>query len=85
MDTKLTLKFDKQVVEKAKEYASKNNKSLSRIIESYLQLLTSKEKTEDAEEIVVSDFVKSLSIKTNIPADFDYKKEYGDYLNEKHK
>lgn len=85
MDTKLTLKFDKQVVEKAKEYASKNNKSLSRIIESYLQLLTSKEKTEDAEEIVISDFVKGLSIKTNLPADFDYKKEYGDYLNEKHK
>lgn len=85
MDAKLTLKFDKQIVEKAKEYASKNNKSLSRIIESYLQLLTSKEKTEDVEEIAVSDFVKSLSIKTNLPADFDYKKEHGDHLNEKYK
>lgn len=85
MDAKLTLKFDKKVVEKAKEYASKNNKSLSRIIESYLQLLTSKEKAEDTEEIVVSDFVKSLSIKTSLPADFDYKKDYGDYLNEKYK
>ncbi|MFY0482259.1 DUF6364 family protein [Flavobacterium sp. PLA-1-15] len=85
MDAKLTLKFDKQIVEKAKEYASKNNKSLSRIIESYLQLLTSKEKTEDTEEIAISDFVKSLSIKTNVPSDLDYKKEYGDYLNEKYK
>ncbi|RZK12690.1 MAG: hypothetical protein EOO46_02255 [Flavobacterium sp.] len=85
MDAKLTLKFDKRIVEKAKEYASKNNKSLSRIIESYLQLLTSKEKTEDVEEIAVSDFVKSLSIKTNLPADFDYKKEHSDHLNEKYK
>lgn len=82
MDAKLTLKFDKQVVEKAKEYASKHNKSLSRIIESYLQLLTSK--TEEQEEIVVSDFVKGLSIKTNLSTDFDYKKEYGNHLTEKY-
>jgi hypothetical protein len=85
MDADLTLKFDKQVVENAKQYAIKNNKSLSRIIESYLKLLTSKEKNNDAEEIVITDFIKSLSIKTDLPADYNYKKDYGDYLSEKYK
>ena len=37
MDTKLTLKLDKTVIEKAKEYAESHQKSLSRMIESYLQ------------------------------------------------
>lgn len=85
MDAKLTLKFDKQVVENAKQYALKNNKSLSRIIESYLKLLTSKEKNNDAEEIVITDFVKSLSVKTDLPAGYNYKEDYGDYLSEKYK
>lgn len=85
MDANLTLKFDKQVVENAKQYAIKNNKSLSRIIESYLKLLTSKEKNNDAKEIVITDFIKSLSIKTDLPADYNYKEDYGDYLSEKYK
>lgn len=85
MDAKLTLKFDKQVVENAKQYAVKNNKSLSRIIESYLKLLTSAEKNNDAEEIVITDFVKSLSVKTELPPDYNYKEDYGNYLSEKYK
>lgn len=85
MDAKLTLKFDKQVVENAKEYAVKNNKSLSRIIESYLKLLTSQEKNNDVEEIVITDFVKSLSVKTDLPIDYNYKEDYNNYLSEKHK
>lgn len=85
MDAKLTLKFDKQVVENAKEYAVKNNKSLSRIIESYLKLLTSQEKNSDAEEIIITDFVKSLSIKADLPVNYNYKEEYSHYLNEKYK
>jgi len=85
MDANLTLKFDKQVVENAKQYAIKNNKSLSRISESYLKLLTSKEKNNDAKEIVITDFIKSLSIKTDLPADYNYKEDYGDYLSEKYK
>ena len=85
MDAKLTLKFDKQVVENAKKYAVKNNKSLSRIIESYLKLLTSKEKNEDVEEIIITDFVKSLSIKVELPTEYNYKEDYSDYLNKKYK
>jgi hypothetical protein len=39
MDVNLALKLDKLVIEKAKEYASCNKRSLSRIIESYLRSL----------------------------------------------
>jgi predicted HicB family RNase H-like nuclease len=33
METKLTLKLDKTVSETAKQYAEKNNRSLSRLVE----------------------------------------------------
>ncbi len=32
MDTKLTLKLDKDVIDRAKEYAASNKRSLSRIL-----------------------------------------------------
>ena len=85
MDAKLTLKFDEQVVEKAKKYAATHKRSLSRIIESYLQTLTSEENDANVEEIQISSFVKSLSVKSNLPADFDYKKEISDHYTEKYK
>lgn len=85
MDTKLTLKLDKSVIEKAKQYASEKNRSLSAIIESYLKSLTSESNNRELEEIKITPFVKSLSFKSGIPADLDYKKELGDYYSEKYK
>ena len=85
MDTKLTLKLDKHVIEKAKKYAASRNRSLSRIIESYLKSLTIREETKDKEEIEISPFVKSIATGVNIPGDIDYKKEYSNYLTEKYK
>jgi plasmid stability protein len=86
MDTKLTLKLDKNVIEKAKIYAARHKHSLSFMVENYLKAVTSTEKTEANEEIKISDFVKSISIGNGeIPADFDYKKARQDYLVEKYK
>jgi hypothetical protein len=85
MDTKLTLKLDKFVIDKAKEYASTHKRSLSRIIESYLRSLINKNGPKDSDDIEISPFVKSLATGVNIPEDFDYKKEYGDYLTQKYK
>lgn len=84
MDAKLTLTLNKQLIEKAKKYALRNNKSLSQIVELHLRLLTSKEEIDEMEEVVISNFVKSLTIQTNLSAGLDYKKEYKDYLNEKY-
>jgi len=85
MDTKLTLKLDKLVIERAKSYASSHNRSLSRIIESYLKSLVNQNDSEDNDEIKISPFVKSMTTGVNIPADLDYKKEYSNYLTEKYK
>ena len=82
MNTKLTLKLDQEIIEKAKNYASSKKMSLSRIVEAYLQSLTSK---DDTSEFEISPFVKSIATGTEIPTDLDVKKEYSDYLVEKHK
>ncbi|CAM3024194.1 hypothetical protein SAMN05444143_11915 [Flavobacterium succinicans] len=82
MDTKLTLKLDQEIIEKAKHYASEKKISLSRIVENYLNSLTSDKENND---IQISPFVKSLSSGIEIPADYDYKKDRADYLEQKHK
>ncbi len=85
MDTKLTLKLDKFVIEQAKEYASSNKRSLSRIIESYLKSLINIDKNKDESDIEISPFVKSMSTGIKIPADLDYKSEILNHLEDKHK
>lgn len=81
MDTKLTLRLDDRVIERAKTYARSHKISLSKMIESYLDSLTSKK----VEEASITPLVESLSGVIDLPADFDYKKEYGSYLEEKYK
>lgn len=83
MDAKLTLKLDKLVIDKAKDYAASQNRSLSRIIESYLQSLIEKEPTE-SDDIEISSFVKSMKSGVKIPADLDPKKAYSEYLSAKY-
>jgi len=78
----LTLKLNKGVIEKAKKYASNKKMSLSRIIEAYLQSLTSENENSEFE---ISPFVQSIATGVEIPADLDYKQEYSDFLMEKYK
>ena len=85
MDAKLTLKLDKMVIDRAKEYAKKHQRSLSRMIESYLRSLTASKDSSSIDGIEISSFVKSMSTGVNIPSDLDYKKEYANYLDEKYK
>lgn len=85
MDTKLTLKLDKFIIDKAKEYASSHKRSLSRLIETYLKSLVNNDSSSKNDEFEISPFVKSLSTGVKIPADFDYKKSYRDHLSEKYK
>jgi len=85
MDAKLTLKLDKLVIDKAKAYASSHQRSLSRLIESYLKSLIDKEYKQVDNDIEISPFVKSMQTGVKFPADLDYKQEYADYLAEKYK
>ena len=44
MKTTLNLRFDKDIIEDAKKYASKRQTSVSEIVETYLKKLTSQNK-----------------------------------------
>lgn len=83
MDTKLTLRLDSNVIERAKRYARSHQTSLSRMIESYLDSVTEQENKTEMPEI--TPLVESLSGVIHLPADYDYKKEYRDYLEKKHR
>lgn len=85
MNTKLTLKLDKNVIERAKEYASSQKRSLSGMIEDYLKTLIVNDKSQSAFDIEISPFVKSIRTGVKIPADYDYKEVYGDYLADKYR
>ncbi len=81
MDKKLTLNINESIIESAKIYAKSNSISLSKLIESYLSVLTNN-KTEKEE---ITPLVKSLSGVIDLPSDFNEKEQYGDYLMEKYR
>lgn len=83
METKLTLRLNDNVIERAKIYAKSQKISLSKMIESYLDSLTSEKDSDN--KISITPLVESLSGVINLPPDFDYKHEYADYLTEKYK
>ncbi|MBC7921431.1 MAG: hypothetical protein H7Z75_10135 [Ferruginibacter sp.] len=81
METKLTLKLSKGVIEKAKSYAKTQNTSLSKLIERYLDKVVSEEKDDQA----ISPPVRSLSGIADLPDDYDYKADYTDSLDRKYR
>ena len=56
MDTKLTLHFDREVIEKAKAFAAANNISLSRLTEFIYRNITSGN-YKTLEELPIADWV----------------------------
>jgi len=79
MDTKLTLKLDRSVIERAKTYAKKKNTSLSQLIENYLGFLVDPKDNNE-----VTPLVKSISGILDLPKDFDYKKSYKKHILNKY-
>ena len=82
MNTKLTLVLEQEIIQKAKDYAKKKNRSLSNIIENYLKSLTKEEGQTFARN--VSPITKSLRGSFKMPKDFDYKEELVNALDKKH-
>lgn len=81
METKLTIRLKESVIERAKIYARSHKISLSKMIESYLDSITQDKKMK----IKITPLVESLSGVIDLQADYDYKKEYTDYLTGKYK
>ena len=81
MEAKLTLKIDKGVIEKAKEYAKNKNISLSRMVERYFKALV--ERKQDKEK-KYSPLVEELSGIIHLDKDFNFREDYTNYLIEKY-
>ena len=80
MTTKLTLTMEDRVIDSAKEYARKNGKSLSGIVENYLKSITAQEESAPA----ISPKVAKMMGVISLPEDFDYKTEIGKALAKKY-
>jgi len=81
MNKKLTLSLDKDVIERAKIYAKKNNISLSKLIENYLQAISE----NSTKNIEITPLVKSLSGVIVLPNDVNIRDEYTNHLIKKYK
>lgn len=60
MDAKVTLSFNKNIIEKAKHYAESQNMSLSRMLELILDKITSNQYAS-IEDFPISDWVNTLA------------------------
>jgi hypothetical protein len=79
MRTKLTLKVERSVIEKAKTYAKQTGRSLSEIIEAYLQSITA-----ENENLQPSEKLKSIIGSVKLPDDFNEEEELKNYFEKKH-
>lgn len=79
MTTKLTLSIEENTIEKAKLLSLRRGKSISKIVEEYLNSITDKEENKESA-------VQKLSgtLKNKIPADIEWKKTKTDYLKKRH-
>ena len=80
MNSKLTLNLNKNIIENAKDYAKDNRTSLSKLIENYLNSLT----TKNNKEFKVSHLVESLTGIIPNESEEKSKDDYYEYLNKKH-
>ncbi len=79
MKIKLTLTIQKDVIEKAKVYAKKTDRSLSEIIENYLN-----EITDDSLTTSISPQLKKIVGCVKLPKNFNEAKALREYLEKKH-
>ncbi|MEN9685357.1 MAG: hypothetical protein RLZZ28_1143 [Bacteroidota bacterium] len=79
MRTKLTLTVEKEIIEKAKSYAKNTGRSLSELIENYLETVTSEKADEK-----ISPKLRKIVGAVKLPENFDEEKELRSYLEDKH-
>jgi len=80
MTTKLTLTVEESVIKRAKSYAKHTGRSLSELIENYLDTLT--DENRDAHQI--SPKLEKLAGSVKLPDDFDEKAALNAYFENKH-
>lgn len=79
MQTKLTLRLDDELINRAKSYAKKKGKSVSQIVAGYFSVLDAEPERETSE---FTPLVRSL--KGSLKGAKVGKKDYQEYLEEKY-
>ena len=79
MTTKLTLTVEKSIIERAKIYAKNTGRSLSELVEKYLETIT-----EENDNQKISPKLKKIIGAVSLPKDFDEEKELRSSLEKKH-
>lgn len=79
MTSKLTLSIEKTIIERAKNYAKNTGKSLSELIQNYLESVT-----QESNEHKLSPKLKSIVGAVKLPENFDEEKERTTYFDKKH-
>ena len=80
METKLTLRLKKKVIDQAKKYANDHETSLSKLIENYLSAITDESRSIEK----ISPLVQSLSGVIQLSETEDPKITYQEHLKEKY-
>lgn len=80
MTTKLTLTVEESTIKKAKLYAKHTGRSLSELIENYLETLTE----ENVNKTGLSPKLKKIVGAVKLPDNFDEKAELSAYFENKH-
>jgi replicative DNA helicase len=80
MQTKLTLRIDKDLIQKAKRYSKKTGTSVSRMVSDYLRLVTARQEKKEEQ---LTPWVRSLKglLKGSNLSEEDYKR----HLEEKYR
>ncbi len=82
MNSKLTLSIEEQVIQRAKEYAKKQGRSLSNIVEEYLKSVSKSKKNSKKSKF--HPLVEELCGSVKIPPNKSYDELIGEALIEKY-
>lgn len=87
MQSKLTLRLEKAVIESAKAYAHKHGKSLSQIVSDYFSALTAQQQERNEDDLELAPITASLlgsCSELSTLNDDQIREEYIDYLEAKY-
>ena len=80
MQTKLTLRLDDGLIEKAKDYSERMGKSLSQIVADYFELLTSERDERRRYSTPITKSLRGVLRQANVSEE-----DYYRHLEEKHR
>ncbi len=79
-----TLNINTELLQQAEMQAKMYNLNLNQIVESFIRKFIKNPRGVEQIEIKTTPFVERLGVDLDLPADFDEKKAYRNYLSEKH-